>query len=417
MFLTLFLSLLYFSSDYQLLEQFTLQNINDVEKYINEYLNSSNITNLFDIFIFSIIGLNIMNLIELFLFYDYISLPYSINLSHKIKNLNRDNGSITILDKFDFKPKSLLQGKIPFRNRISLDRLRYERDEAISQIREFLQVPKDSEILFNQTNKKTIELSINNISKEVQLDISKIIKNKIYLGETFNKEDLYLDIDKLFHILTVGESGSGKSTLINSMLLSILKNLNLCEKLFLVDFKGVELYRYSKIDKVNFIDKVENLISMLEDLTTLMNQRYENLKEIGELKHQGDYIFVVLEEVGSISTFQDTKVKNQIFNLLINLLQKARAANIYFLVFAQKIEISVLPSAITTNIQGKILLKTDTDYNQQMTIGTKEIISQYTNIDPSNFNRGRGLFKDGITSEVKLFQSPIFHKDIYKEFI
>lgn len=417
MFLTLFLSLLYFSSDYQLLEQFTLQNINDVEKYINEYLNSSNITNLFDIFIFSIIGLNIMNLIELFLFYDYVSLPYSINLSHKIKNLNRDNGSITILDKFDFKPKSLLEGKIPFRNRISLDRLRYESDEAISQIREFLQVPKDSEILFNQTNKKTIELSINHISKEVQLDINKIIKDKIYLGETFNKEDLYLDIDKLTHILTVGESGSGKSTLINSMLLSILKNLNLCEKLFLVDFKGVELYRYSKIDKVNFIDKVDELVSMLEDLTTLMNQRYENLKEIGELKHQGDYIFVVLEEVGSISTFQDTKVKNQIFNLLINLLQKARAANIYFLVFAQKIEISVLPSAITTNIQGKILLKTDTDYNQQMTIGTKEVISQYTNIDPGKFNRGRGLFKDGITSEVKLFQAPIFDKDIYKEFI
>lgn len=417
MFLTLFLSLLYFSSDYQLIEQINLQNFNDLEKYINEYLNSSNITNLFNIFIFSIIGLNIMNLIELILFYDYISLPYSINLSHKIKNLNRDNGNITILDKFDFKPKSLLKGKIPFRNRISLDRLRYESDEAISQIREFLQVPKDSEILFNQTNKKTIELSINHITKEVQLDVNKIIKDKIYLGETFNKQDLYLDIDKLTHILTVGESGSGKSTLINSMLLSILKNLNLCEKLFLVDFKGVELYRYSKIPKVNFIDKVDELVSMLEDLTTLMNQRYENLKEIGELKHQGDYIFVVLEEVGSISTFQDTKVKNQIFNLLINLLQKARAANIYFLVFAQKIEISVLPSAITTNIQGKILLKTDTDYNQQQTIGTKEVISQYTNIDPSNFNRGRGLFKDGITSQVKLFQAPMFDKDIYKEFI
>lgn len=95
---------LYFSSDYQLKEQINLQNFNDLEKYINEYLNSSNITNLFNIFIFSIIGLNIMNLIELFLFYDYISLPYSVNLVHKIKNLNRDNGNITILDKFDFKP-------------------------------------------------------------------------------------------------------------------------------------------------------------------------------------------------------------------------------------------------------------------------------------------------------------------------
>lgn len=413
-FLVISFLILYFSSDYNLFLKVNLSNINDFENIILDYFDSSNITNLFDIFFYSLIGLNVINLMELIIFYDYIALPYSLNLTHKIKNLNRDNGNITILDKFSFRPFSLNERKISFRNKISIDKSRYE--DNIEQIREFLRIDANSEILLNQISRKTIELSINHIPKKLELDTNKIIENKIYLGESFNEKDLYIDFENLTHILTVGESGSGKSTLINLMLLSVLKNINLCEKLFLVDFKGVELYRYSKLEKVEFIDKVESLIDTLENLTSIMNERYEKLKETNELKHKGEYIFVVLEEVGSISTFQDTKVKNRIFNLLINLLQKARAANIYFLVFAQKIEVSVLPSSITTNIQSKILLKTDNDYNQQQTIGTKEIISKITNLEPGNFPRGRGVFKCGISSDSNVFQAPYFHKDTFKIF-
>jgi S-DNA-T family DNA segregation ATPase FtsK/SpoIIIE len=280
-----------------------------------------------------------------------------------------------------------------------------------------LRVPKDSEVILNQTSKKSIDIAISDIPQYLELDTDKILEDKIYIGESFNNQDLYIEFENLTHILTVGESGSGKSTLINLMLLSILKNIEKCQKLFLVDFKGVELYRYSKLPKVEFIDKVEQLINTLENITDIMNERYENLKQSGELKHKGDYIFVVLEEVGSISTFQDKKIKDKIFSLLTNLLQKARAANIYFLIFAQKIEVSVLPSAITTNIQGKILLKTDNDYNQNQTIGTKEIISKITNMEPGDFNRGRGIYKCGISSNTTVFQSPYFHKDIYKEFV
>lgn len=359
-----------------------------------------------------IVGLNILLLFQIIKNYKNISLPFSLNLVHIVKNLKKDIGSITYLDRY----KSSSQNTIRFYNKISIDKTRYENN--INQIREYLRIDEDSEIEINQISSKIIELKIKKIPTFVELYFHKIINNKIYIGKTFNNEDFYLDFNQLTHTLIVGESGSGKSTLLNLIILSLLKNINIIDKLFLIDFKqGVELYKYSKIEKVKFIDQMEQLVLMLENITNIMNERLDTLKESGELKYQGNHLFVIIDEVGTIGTYYDKKIKDKIFSLLINLLQKSRAANIHFFFFAQKIEISVLPSQITSNIQSKVLMKTDNDYNQNQTIGTKEIISKSTNLEPCDFPRGRGIFKDGISSDKTLFQVPYYNKDLWKNFI
>ncbi len=413
LFLIGFILISYYLNGYGLYTEILNANKIQTIKLINEFY-ATTIENLHpyeDLFLYGFIGLNLIILYEIIIFYNYSSLPYSLNLSHKIKNLSKDNSQISILDKFK---TVYADGTITFKNRISLDKSRYE--DNIEQIREFLHIPKDSEVLLFQVSKKIINIHIKHIPNYFILDTNKIIDNKIYLGQGFD-DDLYLDFESLTHCLTVGESGSGKSTLLNLIILSLLKNINLSEQLYLIDFKGVELYRYKQIEKVNFIDKIEQLTQLLEDLTTLMNERYENLKLTNELRYNGKYIFVVIDEIGTIGTYPDKKVRDNIFNLLTNLLQKARAANIYFFVFSQKIEVSVLPTSITSNIQSKILMKTDNDYNQQQTIGKKEVIESITNIDAGNFNRGRGIFKDGISSDKSLFQCCYFDKDTYKKFI
>jgi DNA segregation ATPase FtsK/SpoIIIE, S-DNA-T family len=408
---------LFFTNNYDFMEQFNQSNIKDLEVMIFEFLNSSTIPYFFELLIALLIGLNILNIIEIILFYDYISLPYSVGLFHKVVNLNNDNrGFKTILDRFSFFTLLFSNGKrLTYTNRISLDKSRYE--ENIEQIREFFQVPQDSEVIINQTSKKSVDIEINHIPKYFELDTNKIIENKIYLGQGFNNKDLYIPFENLTHILTVGESGSGKSVLINLLLLSVFKNLKMSEKLYLVDFKSIEFYRYKDIEKVEYLDQVEDFIPLLENLTSIMIERYNILKQENKLKWENESIFVVIDEIGSIGTHSDKKVRDTIFSLLTNLLQKSRAAGIFFLVFSQKIEISVLPTSITSNIQGKILLKTDNDYNQNQTIGTKEVIEKITNIEPGNFNRGRGIFKCGISSDTALFQVPMYDKDTYKDFI
>jgi len=413
--LFIFIGFIYFYSDIDFF--YHLNNL-DYKQYLlllNDFYYSA-INNKYileDMFLIFFTILNFELMLEVLFFYKDIALPYSLNLTHKVKNLSKDNGTISYLDKFKFFTHN--PSTITFKNKISIDIKRYE--DNIEQIRNFLSIPKDTELHLEQTSSKTIDIHINTISSYIDLDITKILPNKIYMGETYNKEDFYLDINSLTHCLTVGESGSGKSTLINLQMISLLKNINLINQLFLIDFKGVELYRYSQLDKVKFIDKMEQLVSLLENLTSIMNERYEKLKQSNELKHKEDYIFVVIEEVGTIGTYPEKKVKDKVFSLLTNLLQKARAANIYFLIFAQKIEISVLPSSITTNIQSKILMKTDNDYNQQQTIGTKENIKKITNVDVAVFNIGRCIFKDGITSEKVVCQVPYFQQDNYKDLI
>ena len=62
---------------------------------------------------------------------------------------------------------------------------------------------------------------------------------------------------------------------------------------------------------------------------------------------------------------------------MIELFQKGRACKIIFFIFAQKCESSNIPTNVLTNIQSRILMKTDSDFNTNSMIGTKETIEEY----------------------------------------
>jgi S-DNA-T family DNA segregation ATPase FtsK/SpoIIIE len=51
-------------------------------------------------------------------------------------------------------------------------------------------------------------------------------------------------------------------------------------------------------------------------------------------------------------------------------------------------------------------MKTDSDFNINNTIGTKELLEKITLVDPDSFNKGRAILKDGYTSEKILLQIP-----------
>lgn len=91
---------------------------------------------------------------------------------------------------------------------------------------------------------------------------------------------------------------------------------------------------------------------------------------------------------------------------MIELFQKGRAAKILLLLFAQKIDSTNIPTNVLTNIQSKVLMKTDSDFNVNNTIGTQEDIQLITKTKVADFNKGRGIVKDGITSEKHLIQVP-----------
>ena len=61
--------------------------------------------------------------------------------------------------------------------------------------------------------------------------------------------------------------------------------------------------------------------------------------------------------------------------------------------------LSNIPINMLSNIQSRILMKTDSDFNTNSIIETKETIEEITLQKVANFNRGRAIIKDGQSSK------------------
>ncbi len=225
-------------------------------------------------------------------------------------------------------------------------------------------------------------------------------------------------------MITVAESGAGKSNLLNLLLYSIFWNYNngsdsLIDYTVLIDLKGNELSLYN-YKNTKFIDNIERVETVFKELKDIMYNRYKVMKKTGDKKFKGLPIYVFIDEVGTIGTYFDKKIKDNIFNDMIELFQKGRACKIIFFIFAQKCDSTNIPSNVLTNIQSRVLMKTDSDFNTNSMIGTKETIEEITLEEVANFNRGRAIIKDGENSKKSLIQVPYIsenqHLGIVKSF-
>lgn len=240
---------------------------------------------------------------------------------------------------------------------------------------------------------------------ECPTPLSQLEKGILFYG--YFKDGKYLvSLEKQTHMMTVGESGSGKSNFMNLVIFSLLYNEKALANLVMIDLKGPELSRYEGIRIVKFIDTVEGVDTTFQELKEVMNTRFAYMKEHNELVYSGKPIYVVIDEVGTIGTYHDKKLKDSIFANMIEIFQKGRAAKIILLLFAQKIDSTNIPTNVLANIQSKVLMKTDSDFNVNSTIGTQENIQLITKTQVADFNKGRGIVKDGITSEKHLIQVP-----------
>ena len=200
------------------------------------------------------------------------------------------------------------------------------------------------------------------------------------------------------------------------IIFSLLHNFNYIDKLDFIDLKGVELSRF-KLNNTSFTDKLEEVDKLLEELKNEMNKRFSEMKEKGDLVYQGKYRICLIDEIGTISTHYDKKLKEQIFNNLIEIGQKGRASKVLLLVFSQKIDSTNIPTNVLTNLQGSFLLRTSSQFNINNSIGLQEEIEEITRTRVQDFPKGRIIYKDGLTSEKILLQTPYLSQDIQSSMI
>ena len=336
----------------------------------------------------------------------YITMPYSLKLITQPKDENSETS--VFVDKFVFYNK--FTNILYFRNKNAIDLKLYQ--DKKNEIMHFLGFHNKSiEIDIKPLYRKWVKIELYELPNSFNFEIRKLKKGYLYYGVS-SKGDYYISLENQTSMITVAESGSGKSNLLNLLLYSIFFNYGIgtnedsnISSTVLIDLKGNELSLY-KYKGTQFIDNIEEVATTFTELKEVMYNRYKEMQINGDKLFKGKPIYVVIDEVGTIGTYHDKKIRDAIFNDMIELFQKGRACKIIFLIFAQKCDSTNIPSNVLTNIQSRILMKTDSEFNTNSMIGTKEQIQTITHIDVANFNKGRAIIKDGITSETSLIQVP-----------
>jgi S-DNA-T family DNA segregation ATPase FtsK/SpoIIIE len=347
----------------------------------------------------------------------YITMPYSLKLITQPKDENSETS--VFVDKFVFYNK--FTNILYFRNKNAIDLKLYQ--DKKDEIMHFLGFHNKSiEIDIKPLYRKWVKIELYELPNSFNFEIRKLKKGYLYYGVS-SKGDYYISLENQTSMITVAESGSGKSNLLNLLLYSIFFNYGVgtnedsnISSTVLIDLKGNELSLY-KYKGTQFIDNIEEVATIFTELKEVMYNRYKEMQINGDKLYKGKPIYVVIDEVGTIGTYHDKKIRDAIFNDMIELFQKGRACKIIFLIFAQKCDSTNIPSNVLTNIQSRILMKTDSEFNTNSMIGTKEQIQTITHIDVANFNKGRAIIKDGITSETSLIQVPYVSENEHRNIV
>lgn len=240
--------------------------------------------------------------------------------------------------------------------------------------------------------KGTIGIEVPNMKKSVVsmktlLNSEKFQNNNfllpIAIGKKINNENFIVDLATMPHLLMAGATGQGKSVGLNAILVSLLYKKHPSQlKLILIDPKKVELSIYKTIEK-HFLAKLpgeedaiitdtKKVIHTLNALCTLMDIRYDLLKEAGtrnikeynqkfaarklnpEKGHEFlPFIVLVIDEFADLIMTAGKEVEMPIARLA----QLARAVGIHLIIATQRPSVNIITGTIKANFPARIAFK------------------------------------------------------------
>lgn len=209
----------------------------------------------------------------------------------------------------------------------------------------------------------------------------------LVLGRDVAGSPVFVDIEKMPHLLVAGTTGSGKSVCLNVMLVSLLLNVSPEQvRLILIDPKMLELSVYEDIPHLltPVVTDMQEAAHALNWCIAEMERRYQLMaslnvrniagfnSKIDEAVARGETItdplrpFDELDEsavltklpliVVIVDEFADMmmNVGKKVEQLIARLAQKARAAGIHLILATQRPSVDVITGLIKANIPARI---------------------------------------------------------------
>lgn len=209
----------------------------------------------------------------------------------------------------------------------------------------------------------------------------------IELGVSVEGKGKAIDLAKAPHLLIAGMTGSGKSVCINSIVASLIKNVDMRDfEMLLIDPKGVELGMYSFLPNcvnnkvlVNpeesmsglrwLVDEMENRYALLAKYNSRNIKAYNDKIATMPLTNTADpkmrYIVCVVDEFADLMMTSGTELTQ----LVQRLAQKSRAVGIHLVLATQRPSVKVITGDLKANLPYRIAFKVSSAIDSSTILG------------------------------------------------
>ncbi len=199
------------------------------------------------------------------------------------------------------------------------------------------------------------------------------------LGRDVSGEPLFVNLDRMPHLLIAGSTGSGKSVAIHSLIISLLyKNSPEILRFILIDPKRVELSPYEGIPHLitPVITNGKKAVAALRFAIGEMEKRYETLLKAGKRDIAGynkdqqsnpmPYLVIVIDELADLMSAFGREVEGSV----VRLAQMARATGIHLVVSTQRPSVEVITGLIKANITSRVALQVASQVDSRTILDT-----------------------------------------------
>ena len=182
------------------------------------------------------------------------------------------------------------------------------------------------------------------------------------LGQAVDGSLVWMDLYDNPHMLVAGTTGSGKSSLLHNIIANVIHYQT--AKLFLVDPKQVEFCQYK--NHVHVYDTYNQTVELIQYLLDLMNHRFTLLRNGESIKRMLPCVLIIDEFASLILQDEDSKF----YNLLLELSQKCRAANIFIILATQRPSVQIINGNIKANFPARIACKVASQIDSKIILDT-----------------------------------------------
>ena len=237
---------------------------------------------------------------------------------------------------------------------------------AASGVRIEAPIPGKDAVGIELPNKTVSTVYLRNLIESPAFESQKS-KLTVALGMDVAGSPVFMNIEKMPHLLIAGATGMGKSVCINTFIVSMLYKARPDEvKLILIDPKKVELSIYNGLPHllVPVVSDPKKAAGSLAWAVNEMERRFQLIEEVGVRNIDGyneitkedpekEYmpkIVIIIDELADLMMTARDEVETSICRLA----QKARAAGMHLVIGTQRPSVDVITGLIKANVPSRI---------------------------------------------------------------